>query len=207
MKLDQALAACPVVAIIRGVRPDEAVAVAEALFAAGIRAVEVPLNSPEPLESIGRLAHAFAGRMLVGAGTVLRPDRVGKVAAAGALFSVSPNTSAEVITRALALGLEPVPGFGTATEAFQAIDAGARHLKLFPAATYGPAHVRQLNAVLPREATVLAVGGVGPDNFAAWWEAGARGFGLGSELYRAGMGIDEVSQRARRAVEAAAALT
>jgi 2-dehydro-3-deoxyphosphogalactonate aldolase len=206
MNLDQALAACPVVAIIRGVRPDEAVEVTEALFAAGIRAVEVPLNSPEPLESIKRLARAFVGRMLVGAGTVLRPQKVGEVASAGGLFCVAPNTNPEVITRALALGLEPAPGFATPSEAFKALDAGARHLKLFPAVTYGPAHVRQLAAVLPRDAVVWAVGGIGPDEFAVWWEAGARGFGLGSELYRAGMTAEEVLARARRAVEAASAL-
>lgn len=206
MTLDEAMALCPVVAIIRGVTPSEAVDIGEALYDGGIRAVEVPLNSPDPLESIFRLSAAFAGRMVTGAGTVLSPDKVDAVADAGGRIIVSPNTSPPVIRRAVELGLDPAPGFSTPTEAFQAIEAGARHLKLFPAVTFGPAHVRQLRAVLPPEVVVWAVGGVGPALMAQWWEAGARGFGLGGELYRPGQGVQETIEKARAAAEAAAAL-
>ena len=206
MTLDEALAICPVVAIIRGVTPDEAEAIGEALYAGGIRAVEVPLNSPEPLESIRRLARAFEPRMVVGAGTVLSPDQVDAVRAAGGQIIVAPNTDPAVIRRAVELGLHPAPGFSTPTEAFQAIAAGARHLKLFPAVSFGPAHLRQIKAVLPLGVRVWAVGGVGPDSMAAWWEAGARGFGLGGELYRAGQGTAETRDKARAAVAAAAVL-
>ncbi len=206
MTLDEALAICPVVAIIRGVTPEEAVAIGEALHDGGLRAVEVPLNSPCPLESIRRLTDAFAGRMATGAGTVLSPDKVDAVADAGGRIIVSPNTSQPVIRRAVELGLDPAPGFSTPTEAFQAIDAGARHLKLFPAVSFGSAHVRQLKAVLPPEVVVWAVGGVGPATMADWWEAGVRGFGLGGELYRPGQGAAETREKARAAAQAAAAL-
>lgn len=206
MKLDDALGECPVVAIVRGIRPDEALAHAEALFAAGVRGVEVPLNSPEPLESIRRLAEAFGDRMAVGAGTVLTAERVEAVAKAGGRIIVAPNVSREVIGRAVALGLDPAPGFATATEAFTAIEAGARHLKLFPAATYGPGHLKQLKAVLPPEAVVWAVGGVGPQAMADWWAAGARAFGLGGELYRAGQSVEETAEKAVRVVAAARSL-
>lgn len=206
MRLEDALAACPVVAILRGVTPDEASAHVEALFQAGVRAVEVPLNSPQPLESVRRIAEAFAGRMAVGAGTVLSPAQVDEVAAAGGRIVVSPNTRPDVIRRTLDLGLEPVPGFATATEAFDAYEAGARRLKLFPAATYGTTHLRQLRAVLPADADVWAVGGVGHDAMAQWWEAGARGFGLGGELYRPGQDAAQTEEKARRVVAAARAL-
>lgn len=202
MKLAGALASCPVVAIVRGVRPGEAVAHAEALFEAGVRAIEVPLNSPEPLDSIRRIVDAFEGRMAIGAGTVLTPDRVDAVAAAGGRLIVSPNTTPEVIRRAVGRGLDTAPGFATATEAFLAYAAGARHLKLFPAVTYGPAHLRQLKAVLPADATVWAVGGVGPEDMPAWWAAGARAFGVGGELYRAGQSVQETGDKARRVVAA-----
>src|SRR3954447_14138968 len=138
MTLEDALAECPVVAIVRGVRPDEVLDHAQALHAAGVRGVEVPLNSPEPIESIRRLVEAWGKRMVVGAGTVLSAGRVDEVAAAGGRLIVAPNTNTEVIRRAVALGLDPAPGFATATEGFAALTAGARHLKLFPAATYGP---------------------------------------------------------------------
>ncbi|HET9161429.1 MAG TPA: 2-dehydro-3-deoxy-6-phosphogalactonate aldolase [Caulobacteraceae bacterium] len=206
MTLDEALAECPVVAIIRGVTPAEAVAHAEALYAAGIRGVEVPLNSPDPLESIQALSHAFSDRMVVGAGTVLRAEKVSQVAAMGGRIIVSPNVVTSVIGRALSLHLDPAPGFATATEAFVACDAGARHLKLFPAVTYGPAHMRQLKAVLPSEAVVWAVGGVGPKDFADWWAAGARAFGLGGELYRAGQNPEQTFEKAKAVADAAKAL-
>jgi 2-dehydro-3-deoxyphosphogalactonate aldolase len=206
MKLDEALAAAPIVAILRGVRPDEVIAIAEALHGAGVRAVEVPLNSPEPFESVRRLAGAFGGRLACGAGTVLSAADVQRAAEAGARFIVSPNTDAAVIRRAVKLGLAPAPGFATASEAFAALDAGARHLKLFPAVTYGPGHLRQLAAVLPREAVVWAVGGVGAGDLKAWWEAGARGFGVGSEIYKPGQSADETAAKAAALVEAARGL-
>ena len=206
MKLGAALAECPVMAIVRGVRPDEALAHVEALFAAGLRAVEVPLNSPEPLESVRRIAEAWGGRMAVGAGTVLTTDGVDAVAAAGGNVIVSPNTNPAVIARAVVLGLDPAPGFATASEAFTAYEAGARHLKLFPAVTYGPAHLKQLMAVLPADAIVWAVGGVGADSMAAWWGAGARAFGLGGELYRAGQAVAETEAKAAQVIAAARAL-
>jgi 2-dehydro-3-deoxyphosphogalactonate aldolase len=205
--LDEALAACPVVAIIRGVTPEEALSIGDALFQAGIRGVEVPLNSPDPMRSIHKLAEVFGDRMVVGAGTVLSPARVDEVAEAGGKIIVSPNTNPAVIVRTLALGLESLPGSATPTEAFAALDAGAHHLKLFPAVTYGPGHVRQIKAVLPAGVTVWAVGGVGADDFEIWWEAGVRAFGLGSELYKPGMSAEEVFDRAKTVVATAQKLT
>lgn len=207
MTLAEGLAACPIVAILRGVRPEEVVATAEALETAGVRAVEVPLNSPEPLGSIALLAQTFAGRLVVGAGTVLTVAQVNQVAQAGGTLIVSPNTDPAVIARSVALKLDPAPGFATASEAFGALASGARHLKLFPAVTYGPGHLRQLKAVLPPEAAPWAVGGVGAADLAAWWEAGARAFGIGSEIYRPGQTAAETADKARRLVEAANALT
>jgi 2-dehydro-3-deoxyphosphogalactonate aldolase len=203
MTLDEALNECPVVAILRGVTPDEAVEVTQALWDAGIRGVEVPLNSPSPLESIGRIAAAFGDRMACGAGTVLTVAEVDAVAAAGARLIVSPNSATDVIRRAVALGLDPAPGFATATEAFAAIGAGARHLKLFPAATYGAGHVRQLRAVLPKWAVVWAVGGVGAKGMAEWWAAGCRAFGIGSELFSPGQSLAETARKGRVVAEAA----
>ncbi len=202
MNLDAALLECPVVAIVRGVRPDEVLDHAAALYEAGVRGIEAPLNSPNPLESVRLLAEAFGARMVVGAGTVLTVNQVEDVAAAGGRLIVSPNTVPQVIARAVALGLDPAPGFATATEAFAAIAAGARHLKLFPAATYGPGHLRQLKAVLPADVVVWAVGGVGPDNLAEWWTAGARAFGLGGELYRAGQSVAETATKAKQVMAA-----
>ena len=207
MTLDDALAECPVVAILRGVRPDEVLDHAVALFAAGVRGIEVPLNSPDPIASIAKLAGAWGGRTVVGAGTVLSAERVEAVAGAGGTIIVAPNTVVDVIRRAVELGLDPAPGFATATEAFVALEAGARHLKLFPAATYGPAHLKQLKAVLPPAATLWAVGGVGPDSLADWWAAGARAFGLGGEIYRAGQSVAETAEKAARVVAAARALS
>lgn len=206
MTLDDALAESPIVAIIRGVRPDEAVAVGEALVAAGVRVIETPLNSPDPFTSIRRLADALGERAVVGAGTVLSPEAVERVAEAGGRIVVSPDTRPEVIARTVALGLGALPGFGTASEAFRAYDAGARRLKLFPASTYGPGHVAALRAVLPADAQVLAVGGIGPAQMAEWWAAGCRGFGLGGDLYKPGWSPEEVGRRAAVAVAAARAL-
>jgi 2-dehydro-3-deoxyphosphogalactonate aldolase len=206
LSLDDALAECPIMAIVRGVKPEEALAHAEALYAAGVRAIETPLNSPHPLVSIRKLADGVGDRMAVGGGTVLTATGVDDVAAAGGRIIVSPNTSVEVIGRALELRLDPAPGFSTPTEAFTALEAGARHLKLFPAVTYGPAHVKQIMAVLPPETVVWAVGGVGAEQMADWWAAGCRAFGIGGELYRPGQSPEETAERARRLVAAARAL-
>jgi 2-dehydro-3-deoxyphosphogalactonate aldolase len=206
MTLEEALVQVPVVAIIRGVRPDEAVAVGEALFEAGLKVIEIPLNSPEPFDSIARLAGAMQGRMVVGGGTILTPEACDRVADAGGTVSVSPNTDARVISRAMERGMVPLPGFGSASEAFLAVVAGARHLKLFPASTYGPGHVKALKEVLPRDVVVMPVGGVGPDQFAAWWTAGARGFGVGGDIYKPGRPLEEIAARGRAAVAAAARL-
>jgi 2-dehydro-3-deoxyphosphogalactonate aldolase len=207
MTLDEVLAECPLVAILRGIRPDEVLSHAECLFAAGVRGIEVPLNSPDPLESIRLLAEVWGKRMVVGAGTVLAADKVDAVARAGGVLIISPNTNPAVIRRAVELGLDPAPGFATATEAFQALDLGARHLKLFPAVTYGPGHLKQLKAVLPANAILWAVGGAGPDNMADWWAAGARAFGLGGEIYRAGQTVAETAAKAKRAVSVARTLS
>jgi 2-dehydro-3-deoxyphosphogalactonate aldolase len=206
MILKDALAECPVVAILRGVRPDEVLDHVEILYAAGLRGVEVPLNSPEPIESIRKTVETFGTRMIVGGGTVLTAERVDAVAEAGGRIIISPNVNTEVIRRTVALGLDSAPGFATASEAFAAWDAGALHLKLFPAVTYGPGHLKQLKAVLPPEVVVWGVGGVGPDNLADWWAAGARAFGLGGEIYRAGQSLAETRDKAARVVAAAGAL-
>jgi len=206
LPLEDALAECPVVAIVRGVRPEEILDHAEALHAAGVRGVEVPLNSPDPLASIRKLADAWGDRMAVGGGTVLTAAAVDEVARAGGRIVVSPNTSAEVIRRAVELKLDPAPGFSTPTEAFAAVEAGAKHLKLFPAVSFGPAHVKQIKAVLPPEVVIWAVGGVGPADMADWWTAGARAFGIGGELYRPGQSPGQTAENARRVVAAARAL-
>jgi 2-dehydro-3-deoxyphosphogalactonate aldolase len=202
MTLDDALDACPIVAILRGVTPGDVLAHAEALFQAGVRAMEAPLNSPEPFESVSRLVAAFGDRMAVGGGTVIAPADVDRLASSGASFIVSPNTDAEVIGMALSLNLDPVPGFATASEAFTALKAGARHLKLFPAGSLGAPFLKQLKAVLPQRARVWAVGAVGPSDITTWLAAGAYAFGLGGELYRAGQGPDETAKRAQDAVSA-----
>ena len=190
------LEATPIVAILRGVRPGEVVGVATALIKSGIRAIEVPLNSPEPLASIERISSACADACLCGAGTVLEPRQVDDVKAAGGSLVVSPNVDVRVIRRALEVGLTVMPGFATATEAFAAVEAGAQHLKLFPASTYGTGHLGALRAVLPKTVRVYAVGGVGAQNLAAWLQAGADGVGIGTELYRPGDTPNDVALRA-----------
>jgi 2-dehydro-3-deoxyphosphogalactonate aldolase len=202
MNVEEALAESGVVAIIRGVRPDEVLAVGEALHQAGVRVVETPLNSPEPYESIRRLATEFKGRMVIGGGTILTAAEADAVAAAGGRLMVSPNTNPSVIRHAAVMGMIPFPGFATATEAFAAIDAGARHLKLFPASTYGPGHLKALRAVLPEDVLVAPVGGVGADDMAEWRKAGAALFGIGGELYKPGMAAAEVHRRAVELVRA-----
>ena len=206
MTLEDAIAACPIMAILRGVTPEEILDITAALFHAGVRAVEVPLNSPDPFTSIGRLSHAYGAQMCCGAGTVLQPGDVDRVADAGGRVIVSPNVNPAVIAQTVQRGLEPAPGFATATEAYMAVDAGARHLKLFPAITYGPGHLKQLNAVLPKGVAVWAVGGVGAANLADWRRAGARAFGIGGELYVAGQSAAETEHKARALVKTAQSL-
>jgi 2-dehydro-3-deoxyphosphogalactonate aldolase len=201
-EFDAAFARCPLIAILRGVKPGEVVAVGEALFDAGFRLIEVPLNSPDPLESIARLAQTFANRAVIGAGTVLRPAEVSAVRTAGGTLIVSPNTNVEVIATTVKAGLVSLPGCATASEAFAALDAGATALKLFPAEGASPAVLKAMRAVLPRGVRLLPVGGITPGNMAPWREAGAAGFGIGSALYSPGVGLDEIARRARTFVEA-----
>jgi 2-dehydro-3-deoxyphosphogalactonate aldolase len=191
-QFDRAFAACPLIAILRGLTPAEAPAVGDALVEAGFTLIEVPLNSPDPLASIALLAERLAGRALVGAGTVLSVDQVEAVASAGGTLIVSPNTDTRVIAAAAPRGLISLPGYYTATEAFVALAAGATALKLFPAEAADPAMLKAHRAVLPAGTRVLAVGGITPDTMAPWQAAGADGFGLGSHLYRPGKPAAEV---------------
>ena len=192
---------CPLVAIIRGVTPAEAEAIGDALYEGGIRIIEVPLNSPDPLASIERLAVGFGDRALVGAGTVLKPEDVARVRDAGGRIIVSPDTNADVIAASASAGLVSSPGFFTPSEAFAAIRAGATALKLFPAEAASPAVLKAQLAVIPREVPILAVGGIKPDNMRPWLDAGASGFGLGGGLYQPGQSPDETLRKARAYVE------
>ena len=196
------LDALPLVAILRGLTPDEAVEVGEALLAAGLTCLEVPLNSPQPLESLRRLRAALGDRAIVGAGTVLTPHAVQEVAEAGGQIVISPNTDPAVIEATRVAGLLSMPGFFTPSEAFAAIGAGAQVLKLFPAEVAGPAGLKAVRAVLAAEQRVYAVGGVEPDSVAAWRAAGASGFGVGSAIYRAGRSAAETGKRAAAFVAA-----
>ncbi|WP_072687761.1 2-dehydro-3-deoxy-6-phosphogalactonate aldolase [Rhodococcus marinonascens] len=184
------------IAILRGVTPQEIVAVGSALVEAGFTAIEVPLNSPEPFESIERLATAVGEVCVVGAGTVLSVDDVIRSEAAGSRIIVSPNTDADVIGAAVARKLRPYPGAATPTEAFRAVDAGARSIKLFPSDSVGPTGMNAWQAVLPAEVELLPVGGVDRTNLATWAAAGAGGAGLGTCLYRPGDSADTVRVRA-----------
>lgn len=192
----------PVIAILRGVPPAQAVAIGEALHSAGIGIIEVPLNSSEPLRSIENLAHALGDHCIIGAGTVLDASSVDAVADAGGQIIVAPNTDSAVITRALERGLTPMPGWATASEAFTAWNRGARYLKLFPAGTYGPNHVKALRAVLPSDCAVLAVGGVAVEDMSSWLAAGVAGFGIGTQLYRPDWDAEQVAIAADRIVTA-----
>jgi len=196
---------CPLIAIIRGVRPDEAEAIGNAIYEGGIRIIEVPLNSPEPLKSIELLAQKFGERMLVGAGTVLDPTDVGRVREVGGRIIVSPDTNPEVISAAASAGLVSSPGYYTPSEAFVAIRAGATSLKLFPAEGATPAVLKAHLAVIPREIPILVVGGVQPDNMRPWLDAGATGFGLGGGLYKPGQSPAETLDKARAYVRGVAA--
>lgn len=194
---------CPLVSIIRGVAPGEAAAIGRALFEAGIRIVEVPLNSPDPFASIERLAAELGGEALVGAGTVLDQAAVARVRKAGGRIIVSPNMNPAVIAATAEAGLISCPGVFTPTEAFAALEAGADGLKLFPAEAASPRVVKAIRAVLPADVPLLVVGGVTPQSIPGWLEAGADGFGLGGGLYRPGRTPEETAEKARAYVEAA----
>lgn len=192
----------PIVAILRGVKPTEILDIAAALVAAGIQGIEVPLNSPDPLESIGKLCDAFGDQALCGAGTVLSAQAVDDVAGVGGKLIVTPNTDPEVIARAVELNLTAMPGFATPSEAFAAVKAGAKALKLFPAGTFGPGHIKAIKDVLPKDIAVYAVGGVGAANLDVWKAAGVAGIGVGGELYKPGYTAAEVGERAAALVAA-----
>jgi 2-dehydro-3-deoxyphosphogalactonate aldolase len=204
MRMDDLLAAGapPIAAILRGLSPGEALPVAAALIDAGIRIIEVPANSPEPFESIERIAREYDGIAAIGGGTIVSRELVDGLARSGGSLMVTPNSDPEIIAHALALGLEPLPGFMTPTEAFRAVAAGARRLKLFPAASVGPTHLRAIRDVLPADVAIWAVGGTGADTLATWLQGGAQGIGVGGSLYRPGMRADEVGARARMLVDA-----
>jgi 2-dehydro-3-deoxyphosphogalactonate aldolase len=196
------LAPMPLVAILRGVTPDEAEAVAAVIVETGFGAIEVPLNSPEPFLSIEKIARRFGDRILVGAGTVLEPSQVDDVAAAGAKLVVAPNADPSVIERAAKLRLLALPGVATMTEAFQALRAGASGLKLFPGEAMPAEVVRAWRAVLPKETELYPVGGVTPERIAPYRHAGANGFGIGSALYKPGASAKEVERAAHAFVSA-----
>jgi len=199
--LAQAMTQLPLIAILRGLTPAEAPTISQALVDSGFAIIEVPLNSPEPLQSITALTARFP-QSLIGAGTVLNAQQVKDVHAAGGRLIVSPNFNPAVVAQALALGMVVLPGVATPTEAFAALDAGAHGLKLFPAEMISSATVKALRAVLPQDAALMPVGGITPDNMAAYRAAGATGFGLGSALYAPGRSADQVRSAAQKFVHA-----
>lgn len=195
--LQRYLDECPLVAIVRGVSPEQAEGIGDAIYEGGIRIIEVPLNSPDPLRSIELLAKGFGERALVGAGTVLTPEDVRRVKEAGGRIIVSPDTNTDVIAATAQAGIVSSPGYFTPSEAFAALRAGAHVLKLFPAEGATPAVLKAQLAVLPRGTRVMAVGGIKPDNMRPWLDAGAIGFGLGSGLYKPGQSAAETLDKAR----------
>jgi 2-dehydro-3-deoxyphosphogalactonate aldolase len=200
--IDSWLEPLPLVAILRGLTPDDAVEVGNAVLDAGFRILEVPLNSPDPMRSIALMAEAFGHRALVGAGTVLSTAQVGQVAAAGGQLIVMPHGDVAVIAEAKQLGLFCIPGIATPTEAFAAIHAGADALKIFAAEHISPAVVKAWRAVLPKEVALLPVGGITPENMGPYVAAGVRGFGIGSALYAPGRSAAETGERARKFAQA-----
>ena len=198
MTMDDLLAdgAPPIAAILRGIRPDEALDVAAALVEAGIRILEVPFNSPDPLVSIGAMQQAFGDRAIIGGGTVLSVEALEQLHGVGGRIMVTPNTNPAVIARGAELGLDLLPGFMTPSEAFAAIAAGARRIKLFPAARLGPAYVKAIKDVLPKHVGVWAVGGTGADTIGDWLAGGCEGIGVGGALYRPGDDALTVRERA-----------
>ena len=205
MDLRAALSYCPIVAILRGVKPDEIDAIGDALIEAGVTVIEVPLNSPQPFESIKRLAERHAYHALVGAGTVLEARDVARVKEAGGQLVVAPNFDADVVRAAKAAGLAALPGVMTPSEGFAALKAGADGLKLFPAEIIPPAVFKAWRAVFTPDTMLLAVGGVGVENIRSYAEAGASGYGIGSALYKPGRAAAEIGKLARALVAAAKA--
>ena len=189
-----------IIAILRGITPPEAIPVCEALIAAGITLIEVPLNSPDALTSISLAANALGDKASIGAGTVLTKKQVWAVADAGGTFVVSPDTNKQVIEETIRIRMLSYPGVFTPTDAFRAIKAGATGLKFFPAEVLGPKGIKAMKAVLPPEMPVYAVGGANPDNFDEYFAAGCTGFGLGTYVYKPGMSVEDVAERATRAV-------
>ncbi|TNM63881.1 2-dehydro-3-deoxy-6-phosphogalactonate aldolase [Aliirhizobium smilacinae] len=202
MNLHDALKECNLIAILRGIKPEEVEAIGETLIEAGWRILEVPLNSPDPLKSIEKLQKRFGDKALIGAGTVLTPAQVADVAATGANVIISPNANLSVIEASVAKGMVSLPGVATPTEAFAAIGAGATGVKAFPAEAIPPHVIKAWKAVLPKDIPVLAVGGVTPDNMKAFVDAGAAGFGIGGSLYKPGDDAATVGAKARQFIEA-----
>lgn len=191
-----------IIAILRGVTPGEVEAHVEALIVAGVTVIEVPLNSPEPFESIERLIARFGRQAKIGAGTVLDVASVERLAQMGAAIVVSPNADPDVIAATRAAGMESWPGVFTPTECFAALKAGATGLKFFPASLLGPAGLAAIKAVMPKDTPLFAVGGAGADNFAEWLKAGATGFGIGTSIYKPGQGVDTTAAQAAKIVAA-----
>ena len=192
----------PLVAILRGITSSEVSAVGKAIIDSGISLIEVPMNSPRPIDSISALKKTFGDDIICGAGTVLNVAEVEQVHDAGGCLIVAPNCDEAVIKKALALGMIPIPGVATPTEAFTAINAGARYIKLFPAAGLGENYLKNMLAVLPKDITVLAVGGINASNMQSFWQAGARGFGIGGDIYQPGDSAATVAQKSLKIVEA-----
>ena len=200
--LSTALTTCPLIAILRGIEPEEVIEIGGCLVDAGFVLIEVPLNSPNPLHSISKLANKFGKHVIIGAGTVLTVEEVEDVANAGGQIIISPNTNVDIIIKTKSLGLISIPGFATITEAFAALEAGADALKMFPAEGLSPSFLRAMRAVLPGNIPVLPVGGIGSDNMMEYIAAGAQGFGIGSSLYKPGKETIEVTHSARHMIEA-----
>jgi len=192
----------PLIAILRGIKPDEVLAHVGAVIDAGFDAVEIPLNSPQWEKSIPLILQAYGERALIGAGTVLKTEQVDTLARMGSKLIVTPNIQPELIRHAVNLGMTVCPGCATASEAFNALDAGAQALKIFPSSAFGPAYIKALKAVLPHDVPVFAVGGVTPENLSEWIDAGCAGAGLGSDLYRAGQPVERTAQQAAAFVKA-----
>jgi 2-dehydro-3-deoxyphosphogalactonate aldolase len=190
-----------IIAILRGIQPFEAVDIGNALIEAGIRLIEIPLNSPKPFESIGKMVSAIGDKAVFGAGTVLNPIQCNQLADVGGKLVVSPNSDAAIIKRALSLNQVPIPGIFTPTEAFVCIDAGAKHLKLFPGSVLGVQMPKALRAVIPADIKIYAVGGVVPSNIQEWLSHGATGVGIGSGIYRPGDSAQSVYKKARKYME------
>lgn len=192
----------PLIAILRGITPDEARDHVSVLLEAGFDAVEIPLNSPEWEKSIGDMVANFGEKALIGAGTVLKPEQVDRLAELGSRLVVTPNTEPAVIRRAVARGMTVCAGCATASEAFAALDAGAQALKIFPSSAFGPGYIKALKAVLPAGVPVFAVGGVTPENLGEWLSVGCIGAGLGSDLYQAGQDVARTARQAAAFVKA-----